>query len=151
MLAHDCRRKFQQTNKSKSGQAIIELLPSILLFLIVVGAGLSYFQMMREVTIRQEVVRNLAFAKINNVGTLTTPLSQGDNRVTIEGFPVPDAPITQNRFEFVSRTDDCFSVSPENVSKPLSAGSVFGIGPLTPINVTTYAVIYRRPSSDCPP
>jgi hypothetical protein len=140
-----------KTSKNRKGQAIIELLPSVLLFLIVVGGGLSYFQMMREVTIRQEVVRNLAFAKINNVGTLTTPLSQGANEVLIEGFPAGGRVIGPSRFDFVSRTDGCFTVTPSLVRKPIQAGSVFGIGALTPINVTTYAVIYRRPDVNCPP
>jgi hypothetical protein len=137
-------------NPSKRGQAVVELLPSVFLFLIVVTAGLSYFRMMREVTIRQEVVRAMAFSKIDYSGTLTTPLTQSEGVLFLEGLPNGVA-VDSSRFEFVGRLDPCFSVTPENVTQQIEAGSVFGLGRLNPLNVATYAVMYRVPGvAQCP-
>jgi hypothetical protein len=138
-----------QTKSKQSGQAIIEFLPSVLLFLIVVGGGLSYFQMMREVTIRQEVVRNLAFAKIQNSGTLTTPLTQSTSEVLVSGLPEPGVAIPANRFDFINREDPCFVVTPDQVTQSVSGLNIFGLGQIQPFTISTFAVVYRRPAGSC--
>ncbi len=141
----------------KSGQALVEFLPSMVLFLMVITAGLSYFRTMREATIRQEVVRNLAFAKISNSGTLTTPLSQSlGGSLLFEGSPqvtnVEAIPAGQNEGVFVGPGGNppCFTVTPEQVQKTLTPGDVVGVGRLNPVTITTYAVVHRYPGGNCP-
>ena len=132
---------------SRSGQALVELLPSMVLFLAVIGAGLSYFRIMRAATIRQEVVRNLAFAKINNSGTITTPLNQGAT-ITLQG---EGTVVPANNNDPILAGAGCFTVSPQKVQEKLEIpGRIFGLGVLAPVEVTTYAVVYRIPNAQCP-
>lgn len=58
---------------SRKGQAMIEFLPLLGIFIIVMSASLAFFRSLREGILRQEALRNLYFASTKNVGTLTSP------------------------------------------------------------------------------
>ncbi len=130
--------------RKNSGQALIEFLPSAIIFIIVVGAGLNYFQVMREAVIRQEVVRSVMFGKIDNSGTLTTPTSQRTYSFSLKGFPEQGEVVTEQRFEPIQSSDSCFMTTPETVRKRLNTRDVQFLGKLADVNITTYAVIYRN-------
>lgn len=143
--------------RSKSGQALVEMLPSLVIFLVVMSAGLAYFRIMRNATIRQEVVRNLAFAKINNTGTMTTSLSQAVGEVQfLDGQPVLQGDRNDDVYDVPGGAyvkADCFTVSPREatVSAEVPPGAVYSLGELNPVDITTYAVVYRNVSGQsCP-
>jgi len=135
----------KESSKSKKGQALVELLPSLVIFFMVISASLSYFEIMRGATIRQEVVRNLAFAKMNNMGTLTTPTGKLGAPIQIEGV----AAISGNDNDFVGFQSNCFSVSPANLTESFQPKKIIGVSAVPPVEVSSYAVVYRRPGSQC--
>jgi len=142
------RRSKQKRNSARSGQALVELLPSLVLFLLVMSAGLAYYRVMRVAVIRQEVVRNLAFAKIDYSGTLTTTDREVADGVSLfNDFTV----MASDPSDFVGYTEPCFTVTPENVSEKVdSVTPVYGIGSIRGVDITTYAVVYRQPRGGCP-
>src|SRR5690606_33117045 len=118
----------------------------------------AYFRIMRAATIRQEVVRNLAFAKIENSGTLTSPAAQDDGVYMANLLGGERAVIEGQQDQPVRHTDSCFYVAP---SKPDQGGAaayskfnqkitlnkIFGLGfPIQAVEVTSYAVVYRFPN-----
>lgn len=137
----------------KQGQAIIELLPSVIIFFTVIVAGLNYFRVMRAAVIRQEVVRNSVFALINNSGTLTTPpnlLSDVGSTSTRPAGVESGVPVIAAH-TFVGGTSNCFSVSPPEleaaVGTPLMP--MFASGGTPVVKFLTYAVINRQPGGNC--
>ena len=143
MLATKCT--LASRARAESGQAIVELLPSVIIFFLIMGAGLSYFRVMRAATIRQEVVRNLAFAKIDYSGTLTTPLTQ---KAGIPFFGLVG--VLGNANVFIDRGTACFRVNPDQLVETVGVGgTASGIGGLRPVDATSYAVVYRAPAGDC--
>jgi len=148
---------------NKKGQALFEIIPSFIIFAMIVSAGLSYFRIMRFVTIRQEVARNLAFGKIDNSGSLTTqPFGRnevgarkqpflGVNNPNVEGGGVVAPGVDSD--DAITRKANCYMVIPQAV-KPtfLFFGNIrFLKNQLGPIEKTinTYAVVYRQPGGSC--
>jgi hypothetical protein len=107
-------RRF--VRRRSSGQAMVELMPAIMLFMLVVSAGLAYFRVMRAAARNEEASRNIAFAKINNAGTLTTvDIVPGSDKptplqLTIEGTPLS---VATSKDDFIDRTAGCIVVTPE--------------------------------------
>jgi len=138
----------------KKGQAIVELLPAVIIFFTVIVAGLNYFRVMRAAVIRQEVVRNSVFALINNSGTLTTPpnllSSVGHTQTSQAGVLEAGVPVIE-RHTFVAGSSMCFFVNPpeliESVDTPLL--SMFSSGAKPSVKFMTYAVINRQPGGNC--
>jgi len=128
--------KIKSPNK---GQALVEFIPALVLFLIVISAGLAYFRVMRAGVIRQEAVRNLAFAKIANSGTLTTTSMQVDQAIVVSEIA---AVTSQNNLD-IGSSEPCFKVSPNEFVKEVNVGGVYGLKDLLPVKILTYAVIYR--------
>ena len=93
--------------KNKSGQAMIEFLPAILLFIVILIVSTVFFMGLRESTLLQEAARNAAFAKISNSG----PLVSRENRAGAPGFYTFPMTGTQN-IEVNSR-NTCFVASPQ--------------------------------------
>jgi hypothetical protein len=154
-------RHGRQRLLKKNGQAIIEILPAILIFIMVLSACLRYFEVFRDAVEKEQVARNLMFAKIGNSGTLTTPASQLTNPGTqdpstngiqfdIEGGRVPV--LVTNAF--VDRSVGCFAVFPPSWKKQTPTSDIFAPGSgggFPPVQVNTYAVIHRNASTpSCP-
>jgi hypothetical protein len=138
------RRQAGQAPSRQAGQALVELLPSIVIFMLVVSAGLAYFRVLRSATIRQEVVRNLMFAKINNSGTLTSTIPQeGGVRLQLGDAFVNAPVITSQRNAQVLQNDSCFTVFPGSTIENVPVTGVYGAGELPGVDLTTYAVMYR--------
>lgn len=135
--------------KSKSGQAMVEFLPAIMIFILVMSAGLAYFRVMRSAALREEAVRNLAFAKMDNAGTLTTVDSPDEGKsaaevsVSIEGQSIPA--LSSGNNVFISEQVQCFSVVPEGQAQlPIEVTYRAGVTASTPVVLTTYGVVCRK-------
>lgn len=137
---------------SKKGQAMVEILPALMIFLIVLTSGLAYFRVMRSAVIRQELVRNAMFAAIHNSGSLTTPAnltrvpsgeSIGSGVMMNSAGPLIAGP----RMAFIDNQTNCFRVLPKDpilsVDTPILE-SLLGAGNEQPlVKISTYAVIHR--------
>lgn len=128
-------------DQRKKGQALIELIPSLIILVIVISAMTSWFRATRSFVIREEVVRNTAFATISNVGTLTTPFENQRDGLQLEGNTF----LSSNNLGFISEQTPCVVVFPSESSMevPLSVKILKNVGTL---NVNTYAVLVREPS-----
>ncbi len=93
--------------KNKSGQAMIEFLPAILLFIVILIVSTVFFMGLRESTLLQEAARNAAFAKISNSG----PLVSRENRAGAPGFY--NFPMTGTQNIEVNSRNTCFVASPQ--------------------------------------
>ncbi|MBS1983989.1 MAG: hypothetical protein JST16_07430 [Bdellovibrionales bacterium] len=136
-------------NSSRRGQAMVEFLPAVMIFILIMSAGLAYFRVMRAASLRQEAARNLAFAKIDNAGTLTTIDSPDAGRsaaavaINIEGVAIPAMNDQSN--PFVGRDAQCFSVIPGGqAQKKLDITYRYGASSDTPVTISTYAVVCRK-------
>ncbi len=141
---------------SRKGQAIMELLPSMIIFLMIMTGALSYYRVMRSATIKQEIIRNLMFAKINNSGTLTTTTNQvkpGSSDLSIaasiNSIEATNS-ISQANNGRVLRDSSCFAVLPDKPSETMTLGPLFMAGELGELNFKTFAVIYRNTDKTCP-
>jgi hypothetical protein len=143
---------LRQPRNTRSGQAMVELLPSLILFFMVMSAGLAYFRVMRMAVMRQEAVRNIAFAKIANKGSLTTSRVEAENGISLSsdmgGGGVSVVPESRN--DFVSYEQDCFTVTSASAIYKVSMSSIYSIGVPKDVDITSYATVYRRPSGTCP-
>jgi hypothetical protein len=140
--------------RSKGGQAIVEILPAIIIFFTVLMAGLAYFRVMRAAVIRQEVVRNAIFATIHNSGSLTTPPNlmkdAGAPEASLSGAGVHyndyGRVVAGARMAFVDNTTTCFRVLPKdatvNIATPL-LGYFMGSSGAAEVKIRTYAVVHR--------
>jgi hypothetical protein len=128
------------------------MLPAAIIFIALMVAALSYFKVMRAAVIRQEVVRNLTFAKINNSGTLTSP---GGHLANSGGMGTDLIPAGLGGFlgrhGFVGRETPCILVRPAEAvgAYPTEMLSTF-VPTTAEVSVLTYGVIYRFPTSSCP-
>jgi hypothetical protein len=141
--------------KGKRGQALIELVPSILLFLIVSSSSLAYFRVMRSSQLRQEVVRNLMFAKIDNSGPLVTSGQQGLEPLQLSGIPEasrgPASAVGGSAVKLGIATD-CVAVFPGDTPARMPVNGILGLpGFESELQFSTYAVIFRRDgAARCP-
>ncbi len=136
---------------------MIEIVPAILIFAMVISAALRYFEIFRGAVESEQVARNLMMAKIGNSGTLTTPASQLANpaqttpsdrgttplQMDIEGGR---ASVVESNV-FIDPTVTCFSTYPPEWKKLYSTSQIFvygGAREATPIQITTYATICRK-------
>lgn len=134
--------------RSNSGQAMMEMALAMGIFILLIGAAASYYKVMRTAVIRQEVARNLIFAKINNAGSLTSlPVSGPAGRLNLRnGFSVDGGT------DFIANTNTCFAVIPgddANYNVPAVYENDSGASVTQDIEITTYAVIHRRPGGSC--
>lgn len=149
---------------SKRGQAITEFIPSMIIFFMVITGALAFYRVIRSATIKQEVVRNLTFAKIRNSGTLTTTPEQvrgggsaGDlPELIIEGGPVAGVTgfsygIARGQHDFVTHRSNCFTVYPSSPNETQNLGPLYlGGNDLGDLSFSTYAVMYRDLGASCP-
>jgi hypothetical protein len=126
--------------KQKSGQALIEFIPVLFAFLFIFTAAMSFFEVMKNATIVQEMGRNLAFAKIANSGTLTTPLDQSFYMARYGAFSGNDG---------ISMSNECFTVLPRKSNYAHEVKKIFGIDAALQVRMFTKAVVYRRPGNAC--
>jgi hypothetical protein len=161
-MGRNGRQQLLKPNRFKDrprrrGQAIVELLPAVVIFFAVIVAALNYFRVMRAAVIRQEAVRNAVFSVIHNSGTLTTPpnllqqvANKGGTNVrnagTVEAgraaFPVIGG------HSFVGGAATCFRIYPTDpireVETPLLSFFAGGAAGGTPsVSFMTYAVVSR--------
>jgi hypothetical protein len=141
---------------SKSGQAMMEMAISMVVFIILISAAASYYKVMRTAIIRQEVARNMIFAKINNSGNLTSlPPDVSGGRLYLGG--VESGFNIAGGGGIVTQRDSCLMVIPggdANISvgvpyEERSVASTGGAVKSQEVKITTYAVIYRRNGASC--
>lgn len=135
---------------------MMEMALSMVVFIILISASASYYKVMRTAIIRQEVVRNMIFAKINNSGNLTSiPPDQNGGRLYLGG--VESGFNIAGGGGLVNQRDSCMLVTPGgdaniSVSVPYEDRSVASQGGAVKtqqVKITTYAVIYRRNGAAC--
>lgn len=136
---------------------MMEMALSMIVFIILISAAASYYKVMRTAIIRQEVVRNMIFAKINNAGTLTSiPSDSTAGRLNLGGINT-EFNISTDGTRVISDRDVCFGVIPGgdaniNVQVPYEDRSVAAEGGAVKtkeVKITTYAVIYRKNGASC--
>ena len=133
----------------RGGQALVEFLPAVMIFILVLSAGLAFFRIMRSATIRQEAARNLAFAKIDFAGTLTTVNVDASNtsRPRSVGLRIESGDVTAisgNNDQFIDYSTSCFYVHPEGSGmKSLPVDLRGGVRVDRPVQFSTYAVVCR--------
>ncbi len=150
---------------SKKGQAITEFLPACIILFMVMTAALSYYRVMRAASIRQEVVRNLTFAKIRNSGPLTTTPDQlaggsgsglprlNMERISVSGGrnAIAETPVMNaGNHDFIRFDSNCFTVYPADPKVTIKLGPLMMAGDLGDLDFSTYAVMYRGPGGGCP-
>lgn len=86
---------------------MIEFLPAILLFIVILIVSTVFFMGIRESTLLQEAARNAAFAKISNSG----PLVSRENRAGAPGFY--EFPMAGTQNVLVDKDKTCFVASPQ--------------------------------------
>jgi hypothetical protein len=160
MGRHGRQQLLSSSSRGRKGQAIIELLPAVIIFFTVVVAALNYFRVMRAAVIRQESARNALFAVISNSGTLTTPPNllqdprgQGmtpNGAGLIEGG-AGNANNVLAAPQFVGADARCFSVTPPelNLGVETKLMPMFSSGGTPTVKILTYAVINRSPGGNC--
>ncbi len=151
------KKSLSKKWQRKKGQSLVELLPAIVLFFTVLVGAFSYFKVMRSAVVRQEVVRNMAFAAIGNMGSLTTP---PDQLSSAKGDPLESGPslrglggerfISSSNQVFVGGATRCFRLYPRDTTISLSTPlpSFFQDSP-PQVQFSTYAVVQRLPDGDC--
>lgn len=124
---------------SKSGQALIEFLPAIILFFVVIGASLVFFIGLRESFHMQIAARNAMFAKIRNSGPLITPAGAlGYTKHYMFPFgTVKQAGLTQG--------NTCISVRPQTGVTEAVLPSILGL--TLNLGRAHRATIFRRPGA----
>lgn len=129
----------------------MEILPAVMIFVVVLMAGLAYFRVMRAAVLRQEIVRNAMFATIHNSGTLTTPANLTEvasGKVNGAGvdYGVSGRVVAAGRMAFVDNQTNCFRVVPKDaivsIATPLMS-ALLGTGGQPDVKISTYAVIHR--------
>lgn len=152
----------------RSGQALVELLPAMVLLFSIVVAAYSFFEVSRAAVLRQEVVRNLAFRSIANMGSLTTPphfMSNylGDPNEAPQPTGLQNSPVFQNTELFMSSQGQvpvtantrCFTLFPKErvrqipVKVPGFAGGAEDGGVEMVVQMQNYAVVQRLPGGNC--
>lgn len=142
---------------SNSGQAMMEMALSMVIFIILISAAASYYKVMRTAILRQEVSRNLIFAKINNAGSLTSiPRDSLNGRLYLGGLG-SSYTVQASGQSIIDPNSSCITVIPggdasvkvgvpfETKSSKDSGGSVSK----AEVNILTYSVIYRRSGARC--
>lgn len=136
----------------RSGQSMMELLPAMAIFFMLLSGALAYYRAIRDATIKQEVVRNLIFTKINNSGTLTSPPNQVATAggVALQTLSFSEftgvsnvALVGGGNNKFMTNDADCFTAIPDQANATLSLGSIPFGGSLGTINFASYGVMYR--------
>jgi len=125
---------------SKSGQALIEFLPAILLFFVVIGASLVFFIGLRESFHMQISARNAIFAKIRNSGPLVTPpgaLNYARHYMFPFGGNTTQAGL--------SPTQTCISARPQKDIRQSILPSILGL--TMNLDRAHRATIFRRPGA----
>jgi hypothetical protein len=93
--------------KNNKGQAMIEFLPAVLLFIVILIVSTVFFIGLRESTLLQEAARNAAFAKISNSG----PLVSRANRSGAQNLY--EFPMSGSQNIIVDNSKTCFSATPQ--------------------------------------
>lgn len=146
---------------NKNGQALMEIVPVMIIFIFFISASITYFKNMRFLTIREEVARNLMFSRINNSGTLTThPVARGGSGDRPQPFlsfangPTPGVEAPAMNSLLIGRSVNCFSVFPQAGTPPeFVFNKIFGITDVLPSirkTINTSAVIFRQAGGACP-
>jgi hypothetical protein len=129
-----------RTSSGQNGQALVEFIPVLFAFLFIFTAATSFFEIMKNASLVQEMGRNLAFAKIANHGPLTTP---------------PDETYYMTRYgtfasnDLISLNNECFVVLPRKAAYVHDAKKIFGLASTVQVRMFTKAVVYRQPGSNC--
>lgn len=129
-------------NSNKKGQALAEFIPVCISLIFVFSAALSYFEVMRDATLIQEMGRNLAFAKIANSGTLTSQADESYYMAQYGTFASNSA---------IGLGNECFTVLPRNFPYKHEVLKIFGLSANTAmqVGIFTKAVVYRRAGTRC--
>ena len=123
----------------RSGQAMIEFLPAVLLFFVIIGTSLVFFIGLRESFQMQIAARNAMFAKIRNSGPLISTANTDLNHPKHYMFPFSG--VQQGT---VTPANTCFTAVPETNGAPLLLPRILGI-PMA-LQRAHRATIFRRPA-----
>ena len=128
--------------EKESGQAIIEIIPAFFLFILVITASVSLFEVLRNATLVQETARNMAFAKIANSGTITSPPEASGALVLGVESPI-SLPSSNPR---VSASNSCFNVYPTAPSHSVTMLPILGVDGFLSVAFATKLSVYRNTS-----
>ena len=131
------KKKYLLKNK-KNGQAMIEFLPAILLFIVILVVSVVFFMGLRESTLLQEAARNAAFAKISNSGPLVSRSNRAGSSKHYE-FPMTG---TQNKV--VNNQNTCFSSTPDGTNA-FNLPSILGV--TMDLKRIHKATVFRQPGA----
>ncbi len=132
--------KSDSKNNSKSGQAMIELIPAILLFFIVIIASMVFFIGLRESFHMQIAARNAMFAKIRNSGPLISPPSSAALASKNYNFGLG---VTTN--PNVNQEASCFTARPQTSQTQVILPTI--LGQTLNLERAHRATIFRRPAA----
>lgn len=134
---------------SKKGQAVVEMLPCFFLFILIFTASLALFEVMTNAIKLQETARNMAFAKIANSGTLTTPPEGGGQLVLGRAPASAAALVSASGNNRVTSSSSCFSVFPTEAKYSIDLLPIYGVEKALKIDFSTRISVYRSPGSRC--
>ena len=128
----------------KKGQAMIEFLPAILLFIVILIVSVVFFIGLRESTLLQEAARNAAFAKIANSGPLVSRNKSLDPGATSQKYY--SFPLTGAKNVEVDNTNFCFVATPQPTSEGfVKLPSIFDVD--MNLKRTHKMTVFRLPAS----
>lgn len=123
---------------SKSGQSLIEFLPAILLFFVVISASIVFFIGLRESFHMQISARNSLFSKIRNSGPLISPPGATLGYTDHYSFPFVGA-----NTPAVTQSNICFTARPDSSATQAILPSILGLG--LNLDRAHRATIFRKP------
>lgn len=135
--------KMKPLRHNKKGQALIEFLPVILLFIVIMSVSFIFFMGLRESAIMQEAARNAAFAKIANSGPLVSREFRSGASNYYE-FPLEGAQNIE-----IDNSKTCFSTNPQlstNGNNIFKLPSILGVE--MDLQRTHKMTVFRRPGSE---
>jgi Flp pilus assembly protein TadG len=153
-MGADVKRKLQSCHvhrtakrgsNRRSGQALVEFVPSVLVFLLVVSAAVQYFRYMSQAISVQEVLRNAAFSVINNSGTLTTTDRQQASGVLVDVLGVS---LSNANARPTTELSPCIVVSRRETAQDYR---VFGLGTLAFAPFSNSIRVLRGVGGSCTP
>lgn len=135
--------------KQPRGQAMIEFLPLMGIFIVVMSASLAFFRSLREGVLRQEALRNIYFASVRNMGTMTSPpesrQSSGNIIVDLEGNRLIQ------KAEPIGPNTPCYFITPGEIQTDVPIKGIYMLEDkiTAAIQYRHFGIVRRLPGPPC--